>query len=425
MSEWTPFGYWGSLSDDIVLYLQSKKIQFAEQYAPFYLASIGAHIANLGSNLLPEDKMKFGGREGTHFYSKSGKPQDLRLHITFLAPPGGGKSLFLSEFTDPYIGFLNNTHIPIRRYASISTAGLIGSSVSAGKKGTGMNIPGDAEIYKTGLFGFDELSGILMQRDDYNIEMVNTILQLLDEGNITKRTLYGDFNYKSYVTLWGGTQPLRLNLAHGLARRFIVLRFSPTPEDEKKLVDVQWEGLGVKAGVEEIDLIRKQINDIWEGFSVTDCVFDEKIHNFKNSLGVSHIDSEWIDKLCIGWNVVTNYEAGETQLYVDLHHHLDEMITNALNWRYSAVIDGPKADVVRLVNPDKDYTTTELKRLCCKNLGIAYKDMSGIIDEMTKDGIFETSKTRTKKTSYKLAGIKILKDLIREEVDAEATIFGQ
>jgi len=595
---WKPLGYWGSLSDDVILYLQSKKVMFAETYAPYYLASIGAHIANLGANVRPEDKMKFGGREGTYFYSKSGKPCDIRLHVCMLGPPGSGKCLFtntpiptkdgwktmeqlmvgdvvidsegkftsiiatspimfdhkcyeiefsdgskiiadaehqwitttertttthkkyynlqkqptgincnenytenkkdlcfnrqypqtiktteeikntitlnhfitkkdtifyitkitevpsvpvkcitvdspthcylagktmipthnsfyLSHFTDPIIGFIANTHMPIRKYTDLTTAGLVGSAVAVGKKGQGMNIPGDAEIFKTGVFGFDELSGILSTREDYNVNMVNTVLQLLDEGQISKRTLYGDFSFRTYATVWGGTQPLRLNLSHGLARRFLILRFSPTPEDEKKLMDVQQDGLGIKHSTDEIDQIRKQINDIWEGFAVKECVFERHLHEFKRSLGISHIDSEWIDRLAIGWNVVTNYEAGDKELLVALHHHLEEMITNALNWRYSAIIDGSKADVVKLVNPDKEYTTTDLKRMCCKNLGISYKDMSAIINEMIDDGVFESIKTKTKKTSFKLVNATLLKELVQDEVSNEDVVFGK
>ena len=423
---WKPFYNWGSLADNVVLYLQSRKIEFAEVYAPYYLASIGSHIANLGSNCLPEDKMKFGGRVGNQAYSKLGKPCDLRLHIVFLAPPGGGKSLFLSLFTDGMIGFLANTHIPVRRYASISTAGLIGSAVSGGKKGEGVNIPGEAEIFKTGIFGFDELSSVLMHREDYNIEMINTILQLLDEGNITKRTLYGDFNYKTYVTLWGGTQPLRLNLSHGLARRFLVLRFSPNSIDEKRLSEVQWEGLGVKHSITEISLIRKEINDIWEGYAVEDIAFDPKIKELKDKLGIIHIDSEWIDRLCIGWNVVTNYEPEETQLFVGLEPVLEQMIINALNWRYSAVIDGAKADIIRSLDPNMSYSATEIKRLCCKNLGISYKDISILLEEMVRDGVFEVGSkfsATNRRTTYKLVNAKLLKELIKDEVNDEEFLF--
>src|SRR5436309_386404 len=95
-------------------YLKKIGVLHYERYAPFFLASIGAHVANL--------KNKTGG---SPFYAVAGKIEDLRLHLFFITPPGFGKSYYDLLFWDSKNGIASS--IPNWHLDKITEAGLVGS----------------------------------------------------------------------------------------------------------------------------------------------------------------------------------------------------------------------------------------------------------------------------------------------------------
>lgn len=421
LMSWIPYKGYGSIADEIVLYLRDMHVVKAEAFTPYFVASIGAHIAHLGNTIRPVDIEYFDGREHELFCTKGGRPFDLRTHLLFVAPPGWGKSMHLTYFLDDLIGFLSDTKIPTRRYVKISEAGLIGS----GKDSKGRVMHGDAELYKNGIFGIDEASSLFMHRSDYDIDLRNTLLQILDNGHVTKKLSNVEHDYMTYITLWMATQPLRLDLSHGLGRRVLVLRNSPTREDERELKSNQKLAQNQKPNFEVITNIREMVDDLWDGFNVKELIFSDELEDFKDKCDITHIDAEWVDRLAIGWNVMVHYESGDETLNVDMVHGLDELITNAINWKYGTIIDGIKGDLVKILEPKRYYSKTELKQEAVKRLNLTYDQAGDAIKEVINNKILETKREKTKgrpRTLYRLSPEKEILSRMAQKLNKKGEV---
>jgi len=412
---WTPYKGYGSLADEIILYLREMKVINAHIYAPYYVASIGAHIANMGNIINEEDMEYFNNRKGTLFYTVGGRPIDIRTHLLFVAPPGCGKSMMLNYFMDDKIGFLQHTPIPFKSLTRTTEAGLIGSG-----KDTGGNVmKGDVEVFKNAIFGIHEASSFFMKGPEYDMLMKNTLLQILDNGNVYKKLSSVAHEYKTYATFWMNTQPTRLDLSHGLGRRVLVLQFNPTEKELNTIRRMQKVGIGVSPNFDRIKLIREMLTEIWNEFNVKEVRFTDKMLDFIDKDEFTHTDVELVNKLAIGWNIMVNYEPGDDVLEVNLIHGIKDMIINALNWKYSSIIDGLNKDLVNILDNEKKYSTTQIKTLCVKKLGLTYRQSTEVINDALKNGILVAERIKTKgrpTVIYKLAPPLVIAEQLTKEI---------
>jgi hypothetical protein len=415
---WAQFGADGSLADEIVLYLlEDCRVVNAEINAPFHLASLGAHVGNVRNKIRPEDISKLPLAQGPdgapddeqgvdptavifpqgghHFYLRGRIPLDLRLHLLTVAPPGGGKSMYFDYFGDDAVGFLRGDvpPIPVIRPSRLTSAGLVGSKVATPKGGI-LETPGDAKLFKAGIFMFDEMSGLLRSRSDYDADLLDTLLMLLDRGEVHKRTGLGEISFQTYITFWGGTQPStsedRINLSYGMGRRFLTIKNVLTNDTLRATAAAGQASQGQTPSDTVLSAIRRGIRDLWDRCRIEEIGFTRNYTDFTRELRLSPIDNEWCDRLAIGWNIVTNYD-GEDRLLVDLDAHLPGMVRQALTWKYGNLIYGHRIDVLRLLADGKDYTDQEIRFLLARALGFTYGEIESVVTDLIERNFLETN----------------------------------
>ena len=381
-----------TLADEIGIYLLDDcGVVGADIEAPFRIASVGAAIANLRQKVKPEDAQRIFPQGKHTFFTPGRVPLDLRLNLLTVAPPGGGKSLYLDYFLDPVVGFLAETPFKCLRFTKLTSAGFIGSFYQ-GNKGIPVLVPGDAQKYPNAIMGLDEISGMLRVRQDYDADLLDTLLQVLDRGEVHKRTAMGEIQFQTYLTVWGGSQPSptedRVNLTYGMGRRFLIMRVGRTKEEDMRVVENRRKHSVAEPNQSLLGLIRKQIKDLYEECRIENMTFSDDYQEFKSKLGLRSVDDEMVDRLAIGWAVMSDYD-GEDSLYVGLDPRLREMILLALNWKYANLIWGHKVDVFRILKPDTPYTNKALRFELACSLGFTLRELDLVIDRLKKDGVLK------------------------------------
>lgn len=358
------------LSADVLTLLRLKGVRKADTYAPFFLASIGSHIVNLRNR---GDAAAQDDSDNAHpLMMRHGLAPDLRSHLLMVAPPGWGKTFYIRQFTDARFGVLP-PDIPHLNATWVTEAGLVGSWGQK-KEGESVRVEGDGEIYASGIYACDELSSLLESGPEFNTYLRNVLLQILDDGHVYKRMLGGEIDTWNRITFWGGTQPMRVSLEHGLARRVVIMRLSPTADDVAEFRDERAEGDDpdrVLAYADSLRGIRDKVRHLltmrFDGIA-----FHADYGEWRASLVgrditdtqyVTHQDMLWIDRLAVGWAAVNSRLDSEGALIVRADDAFRDMVRRALQWRFSVLVKGVAADVVRLMEDGRAYTQTQLLAL--------------------------------------------------------------
>ena len=105
-----------NLYDRIINYLKSRGLVLVEEYIPYYLCSIGCHIANLLNHRCHKGcdhegcrwhRLRLNGPDSKgDFYHRFGNLVNTRLHILLVAPPGFSKSFFTLQFLRQGMGLV-------------------------------------------------------------------------------------------------------------------------------------------------------------------------------------------------------------------------------------------------------------------------------------------------------------------------------
>jgi len=96
--------------------MQSRGTYKYETYAPYYVCSYAMHAFNLMN-------------QGRKVYWESKRLPNLRLHIVFVAPPGGMKSYFLSQMGGDDYSIFNNVNYTMNMKSNMNEATFVGSYV--------------------------------------------------------------------------------------------------------------------------------------------------------------------------------------------------------------------------------------------------------------------------------------------------------
>lgn len=297
-----------------------RSMLFADELAVPFLVSVGAHIGNLRQNerfLKPDS-----GREPIWFVN--GRPEDLRVPVLTVAPPGFSKSHTMK----PFIGKEGILPFPTKFEGPISEAGLVGS-IRQGEDGAD-ETRGLAWHYRNGIVAFNEMSNIIgVQEQEKNAKLINQFMEMISEGEVSKTLLAGTVTYHTFITPWGGTQPARLDTSSGVGRRFLFSMKSWTGADKSALIDIRgdrelegrWDMLATQR-------IKTQLMDLMVNFDPSEIVVPDDTFDWLKNICKNHLQLGLMEKVLLGRAVLEQGDQDVITLNIDEEQKL--MVKNML-----------------------------------------------------------------------------------------------
>lgn len=358
--------------DFAIAYLENIGVLRFERYAPYFLASIGAHVAN------------YQNKTGTPFYSIGGKVEDLRLHLFFIAPPSFSKSYYDLLFFDKEDGIAAS--IPNWHLDKITEAGLVGSCDEVGKK------IGLAEDRPDAILWADEFAGVSKQgKKQHSIDLEETLLSLLSDGHVSKRLKNGSVEFDSYVTLWAATQSERVQLASGMPRRFCFLDGLPNSSDIAVFRDARRRATGTFPNKVAIKKLRLSFAEFRDGFHVEEIVLCPDYYEALDSLDLTHGNELVFERLAIGYHAIRSWEPGQEVLKICMDETLDGMFRQEARWRVISQRDLTDAQILRFFEDQGEWEQTPLKRLL-EQIGIPWEKSGSKIGQLVRTRVLATDK---------------------------------
>lgn len=314
-----------NLIDMIVGHLRDRKILFVPQFAPYFIASFGAHIFNL-----------LNKQKG--ILQEHGRVPDLREHVLFVAPPGFFKSMLMKSLIHPEYGCLYvpdnsgfGSRVPMH-FEGMVTEGAWTGSGYRDKKGVVIPIKGIAEEYSSGIVCFEEFSVVTStMKQQHSLTLDAQMLTTLDEGLVRKRTTTRTIDYETNMTCWAGTQQGRFDLAGGLGRREYFVNWVPTPEEGNALKKAFWDGLNVTLDKPDLDRIRGEVSSLIDRVeSIRSVEFDNQA--FLTLLGdVPHFEHRLHAHYALGYQIMSGDFSDK--LYIGMDDGMRRSLVAAKGWR--------------------------------------------------------------------------------------------
>ncbi|QLG29991.1 hypothetical protein HUG10_20505 (plasmid) [Halorarum halophilum] len=324
------------LFTDYIDYLESKEIAYAETYIPYYLCSVGCHMLNIR-----QQRLKKRGEKG--IYAELGSYPNLRLNTMMVAPPGFSKTFFMELMLDPDIGIIGGTTIPTKMVQNMTEAAFVGSDGGGDEDDYDMGL---AEKYKDGILGCEEFDSLAkVMQTDHSGNLDNMLLTALDSGRVRKDMAHANINYDTNVSLFAATQPMRMDLTSGFARRFMFLKFYPSPEQIDEMRASRRRGRGHDADFDQLQTFK---NELGLKFSEKVAGIDqvrgvEKLDSIFDDVGVPHFEEKVYERMAMGYSVLKAdsivTEGGTTYLDIQPTRELRHLLRQAMEWRDSLMQD--------------------------------------------------------------------------------------
>jgi hypothetical protein len=324
---------------------------------PVFLCSIGTHIFN-GLNkcgYCPHEPNEHGDWAINECILRHNRPPiytpmshiaDTRLHIMMRGAKGSGKSILIQMFLAPRTGLLYHQHandlgLGFRTDIgpnSITEAGMFGS---VDENGDIVGAPLAREMCG-GFLGFEEMSTLLdASKKDHSVDIKNQLLTSTDNGRVKKIMRSGWVEYLTRYTLWGGTQPGRMDLESGLDRRFFVIDIEMNAAKEQAYKEAQNKQASMTAA-ERLPLVDK-VREIQEWIlkrtvnfmsnPPTGIVFSEAINEWLMQDSVRGHEADLFRRLAIGYTVMReNYEGGKPMM-IEMTPYLRNLLDQSLTMR--------------------------------------------------------------------------------------------
>tara|TARA_R100000541_G_scaffold32129_1_gene40889 strand:- start:6950 stop:8272 length:1323 start_codon:yes stop_codon:yes gene_type:complete len=327
-----------------------------EDKIPIFICSIGAHLFNTSNRCSrcdfdPADPMaEFTidlcplRHNRMPFYTPMSHIPDTRIHILMEGEKGSGKNalidLFLAEGTgllhsnDAHKGIGFNTMLGPN---SITEAGMFGSVDEDG------NIVGRplAREMCGGFLAFEEMSSLWISgRKDHSTDMTNGLLTSTDSGRVNKAMRNGWVRYTTRYTVWGGTQPARLELESGLDRRFFIIQIAMSKHKELLYKKSQAAQARMKSD-ERADLARRAMaikewliirqKDVMEK-PISGVIFDDRLAEWIEQPAVRNFESDLFRRLAIGFAMMQPQWVGGV-LMVNWSKGLERLLNDSLRMR--------------------------------------------------------------------------------------------
>ena len=357
------------LGEQISDYLASLKLVGIDKYVPYFISSIGAHIAHLYNSGYEE--------LSSTFWTQTGKIMDCRLHLLLVGPPGYGKNFLIDNFIEPTIG-LAHGFVPSIFIGKVTDKKFFGGYNERGQWSEGV-----AELFRNGIVGIREFNNVLaMGRTEHSPLILENMLEALYGGDVNIGI--GDHplrNYRTYFTLWAGIQSERFAVPSGFPRRVLILNLSPSQKEIDRFADAYVEGRNIAPDFTMIQRLRDQFMVLHRevGMYIERIKFSNPYTKYlRDELKMNHIEMELVDKLSCGWTIMHTYR-GEATLNIYLDKELKRLITQYLDMKHRVLYGVTQSQVLQLI--DEPVPLTELKQKCV-GMGIDYKKATETVDQL-------------------------------------------
>ena len=275
---------------------------------------------------------------------------DTRIHILMRGIKGSGKSMLINMFLNEGTGLLytDGAFFEAQGFRtmmgpnSVTEAGMFGSVDEEG------NIVGRplAREMCGGFLGFEESSSLTdANKKDHSIDMKNQLLTSLDNGRVQKMMRNGWVNYNTRYTLWGGTQPARLEMESGLDRRFFIIDIEMSPEKEKLFKQAQHLQSNMTRGdrlalADEAIYIRNWFNTRMLDAILnppSGVIFTDELGAWLDRDDIRSYESDLFRRLAIGYSMLVDDWVGGEILRIELDEPLLALLESSLMMRRSVM----------------------------------------------------------------------------------------
>tara|TARA_Y100000592_G_scaffold101149_1_gene186046 strand:+ start:4673 stop:5986 length:1314 start_codon:yes stop_codon:yes gene_type:complete len=360
---------------------------------PVFLSSIGAHMFNTVNKCSMCD---FAPRDGeddrfviedcplrhTEFpiYTPRSSIADTRIHILMRGMKGSGKNVLIDLFCAEPTGLLWNRDgfrgVGFRTMIgpnSITEAGMFGS---VNEEGRVLGRPLARELCG-GFLCFEEFSSVSdANKKDHSIDMKNQLLTSLDSGRVNKGMRDGWVRYNTRYTVWGGTQPGRMDLESGLDRRFFIIDIQMDEDKERLYKEAQAKQASMpreersRLAAETMEL-RKWFIDRQMAVMLdppTGVRFSPEFDAWVMKESVRSYESDLFRRLAIGYHMMKGEWTGGV-LDIPLTEDLEDLLETTLKMRRNVMDED--IHLIKTTFWDKDVPRSALvkdvARLICGN----------------------------------------------------------
>ena len=285
-----------SLYDDIMELLSKRKVVNYEVLSPLYACSLGCHMINIWNK---KRKIILEGE----------LISDLRLHVIMVTVPGFGKSYLLKQFLEDSVGITAKTKIKPKFLGSITTASLVGT-VRSDKEGNAIINKGIADIYKDSILGIHEFAELTTSmKQNYNLGLLDALLQILDDGHVVKDVASGGLDYYTFLTLFTAVQPMRYDLTSGIGRRICFLVYVPTYGDIEKFRTVRRQAKRIVSNKDLLDRIHSDIDKKFVAVEgITGVEYAKDFYDWMDKKNIIPYEEILYERIAIGYWVMKNNE---------------------------------------------------------------------------------------------------------------------
>jgi len=324
---------------------------------PIFLCSIGTHIFN-GLNkcgYCPHTPADDGQWAIDHCILRHNRPPiytpmshvaDTRLHIMMRGAKGSGKSILIQMFLAPRTGLLYHENAETLGLGfrtdigpnSITEAGMFGS-INENKEIVGRPL---AREMCGGFLGFEEMSTLLdASKKEHSVDIKNQLLTSTDNGRVKKVMRDGWVKYLTRYTIWGGTQPARLDLDSGLDRRFFIIDIEMNGDKERAYKEAQIKASNMTNAERADNAYRQQQIQEWiikrtlqfKDNPPTDIRFSNELGEWLMNPRVHSHEADLFRRLAIGYTVMKEDYKGGGTLMIEMTPYLNILLDRSLDMR--------------------------------------------------------------------------------------------
>lgn len=382
------------LFTDYIDYLSSKNVAFANRFIPYYLCSVGCHLLNIR-----QQKLVRQGKDGV--YAELGQYPNIRLNTMMVAPPGFAKTFFMELMLDKDIGLIGGTSIPTKMVQNMTEAGFIGTDGGSDEDGEPDHSPGLAEKYSDGIVGAEEFDTLAQaMKTDHSSNLDNMMLTALDSGRVSKEMANVSISYDTNISMFAATQPMRMDLSSGFARRFLFIKWFPSPDEIQTLRMARRNGRGMSADFEKLQRYRKELDSLTKkvlkidkvvNFDALDKIFDQQ--------GIAHYEESIYERMAMGYSllkynsIVEASNSDELHLEIQPTRELKVLVRQAMGWRLDLMKDVEGDQIMSILNGAKDG---EMKKdglqEFLQQYSMNYGDSHAILNRLRSQGMIKFDK---------------------------------
>lgn len=352
-----------TIIEKIIQFTRDNHYVDVEDKVPLFACSVGAHIFNAINKCsrcdfdpatshgdaftIPNCPLR---HSNAPIYTPMSQIGDTRIHILMRGVKGSGKSMLINMFLNEGTGLLYTNDafhngMGFRTMLgpnSVTEAGMFGS---VDEEGDIVGRPLAREMCG-GFLGFEESSSLTdANKKDHSIDMKNQLLTSLDNGRVQKMMRNGWVNYNTRYTLWGGTQPARLEMESGLDRRFFIIDIDMSPEKEALFKKAQHKQTNMTR--EERLMLADDAIYIRNWFNTrmleailnppTGVIFSDELGAWLDRDDIRSYESDLFRRLAIGYAMLSDEWVGGKTLTINLDESLLTLLESSLMMRRSVM----------------------------------------------------------------------------------------